>query len=142
VATETTAGPVASREPATPAEPVPWSATSLIDWGRRHSNSRIQRQAEQARAALANLQQAQRKEAVVSAAEERLRELQQQVAEAEQALREAKGLGAPTTVTVPRADGNEAALIRTWAREQGYPVNDRGVLPTRVVLEYRAAQEG
>jgi len=37
-----------------------------------------------------------------------------------------------------RPNRTEAAAIRTWARENGYEVNDRGRIPKTVVEAYRA----
>ena len=40
-----------------------------------------------------------------------------------------------------RTNGNaEAALIRTWAQENGLQVSDRGRIPASIVEQYRAAK--
>jgi hypothetical protein len=130
------------RESASPsAEPELVTAAALIAWGMQHPNSRMNRLADQARTALADLQQAQRRSTAVSAAEERLREAREQVAAAEEALRAAKGTKAPapTPVAGTRPDKAEAALIREWAREHGHPVGTVGVISRDLVDAYRAA---
>lgn len=116
----------------------PSASDSLIAWGMQHANTRMQRLAEQARTALADLQQAQRKEAVVTAAEERLAEARQQLADAEQALRTAKGSASPASSS-NRPDKAEAALVRAWARDNGHQVGTAGVVPRHLVDAYRAA---
>lgn len=46
-------------------------------------------------------------------------------------------VGARTVASEP----SEATAIRTWAKEHGKDVNDRGRIPTALVEEYRAAQK-
>lgn len=108
---------------------------SLIAWGMQHPSSKLQRLADQARTALADLQQAQRREAVVTAAEEQVQKLRQALSDAEANLRKAKG--AP--VQSGRPDRAEAAQIRAWAAAAGHTVAPVGLVPRAVVDAYRAA---
>lgn len=120
--------------------PAPVPASVLISWGMQHSNARIQRLADQARAALADLQQAQRREQVVSAAEERVRLAEQQLADARRALRDAKGRPVEAADGA-RPDRAELAAIRTWAADSGHQVAPVGLIPRAVVEAYRTAQQ-
>ncbi|MCC9307734.1 Lsr2 family protein [Kitasatospora sp. RB6PN24] len=114
-------------------------AGALIAWGMQHQSSRMQRLAEQARAALADLQQAQRREAVVSAAENRVQQAKEQLLAAEQALRAAKGSSATSAPSRSRPDRVEGARIRAWAREHGHQVGTAGIIPRHVVDAYYVA---
>lgn len=38
-----------------------------------------------------------------------------------------------------KAPASETAQIRSWAREQGLPVNERGRIPADIVAQYEAA---
>ncbi len=121
-----------------PAAPARNTPQGLIAWGMQHPSQRMQRLADQARTALADLQQARRREAVVTAAEERVRDAKQALADAQNALRTAKG-----TVAAPgRPDRAEAAAIRAWAPGHGHHVGTAGMIPRAVVDAYRAAAEG
>jgi hypothetical protein len=123
-------------------QPTAGPVGSLIAWGMQHPSSRMQRLAEQARTALTGLQHAQRTEAVVQAAEDRVQQAKQQLADAEQALRAAKGTNAParsSEASKPRPDRAEYGRIRTWARKNGHQVGIAGVIPRQVVDAYRAA---
>ncbi|WP_377271878.1 histone-like nucleoid-structuring protein Lsr2 [Peterkaempfera sp. SMS 1(5)a] len=128
-----------------PEQAKPNSAEALIAWGMQHPSARMNRLAGQARTALADLQQSQRKEAAVSTAEEHVQKLKRQLAEAEKALRVAKGTNgasSPAAKATPVADRparDELDTIRTWARENGHEVADRGRIPRNVVDAYRAA---
>ncbi|MFF2954305.1 histone-like nucleoid-structuring protein Lsr2 [Kitasatospora sp. NPDC057965] len=129
---------------AAPAPPIDTAAT-LIAWGTDHSSPRLQRLAGQARAALADLQQAQRREQAVTAAEEEVRAAEQQLAAARQALRDAKGPGPKPTADeeaspIGRPDRDETARIRAWARDNGHQVAPVGLVPRAVVDAYRATQ--
>ncbi|OKI22231.1 histone-like nucleoid-structuring protein Lsr2 [Streptomyces sp. CB03911] len=130
---------VADPAPTAPAPPQEQAAEALIAWGMQHPASRMQRLADQARTALADLQQAQRKEREVTAAEEQLQQAKQLLAAAEEALRTAKGARPPAAASDARPDRDEAALIRAWAREHGEQVGSVGVIPRRLVDAYRAA---
>ncbi|MFD0404988.1 histone-like nucleoid-structuring protein Lsr2 [Kitasatospora sp. NPDC127116] len=116
------------------------AAAALITWGMGHANARIQRLADQARAALADLQQARRREQVVSAAEEGVRQAEQLLANARRALRDAKGRPAEATHS-GRPDRAELAEIRTWAAAHGHQVAPVGLIPRAVVDAYRTAQQ-
>ncbi|WP_224275775.1 histone-like nucleoid-structuring protein Lsr2 [Streptomyces sp. LS1784] len=116
--------------------PVP--AAALISWGMKHPNARMQRLADQARGALADLQQAQRREHVVAEAAERVRQAEQLLADARQALRAAKGHPDPASGN-GRPDKAELAAIREWAAEHGHQVAPVGLVPRAVVDAYRAA---
>jgi alkaline phosphatase len=120
----------------------PSTAEALIAWGMGHGSPRVQRLADQARAALADLQQAQRKEAAVTGAEELVRRAEQQLADAKAALRTAKGSSAPATAgtTSDRPTTEECAAIRAWARENGVEVGAVGTPARRVIDAYRAAR--
>jgi hypothetical protein len=137
--------PVLAAAPTTEAEPVTISvAEMLMAWGMQHDSSRMQRLAGQARAALAELQQAKRREAAVSDAEARVQRARQQLAAAEKALKAAKG-GTPAStpaakaVAADDASKEERAEIRAWARAQGMEVADQGRIPRDVTAAYRAA---
>ncbi|MFD8596992.1 histone-like nucleoid-structuring protein Lsr2 [Kitasatospora sp. NPDC059646] len=119
-----------------PTDAVATTAQGLIAWGMQHPSPRMQRLADQARTALADLQQARRREAVVTAAEERVRAAEQALAAARDALRAAKGAPAPAG----RPDRAEAAAIRIWARDHGHTVGAAGMIPRAVVDAYRDAQ--
>jgi hypothetical protein len=118
------------------------TAAGLIAWGMQHPGARMQRLAEQARTALADLQQAQRREAVVTAAEDRVREVKDLLAAAEQALRTAKGTTASdrASAPAPRADRRaESTRIRAWARAHGYQVGTAGLISREITDAYHAA---
>ncbi|WP_457028079.1 Lsr2 family DNA-binding protein [Kitasatospora sp. P5_F3] len=125
-----TAGPTRSLTPA-----------ELITWGMQHDSPRMHRLADQARTALADLQQAQRRAAVVAAAEAQVQQARQQLADAEQALRSAKGTRAATVPAGPKPDRAMYGQIRAWASENGHRVAVAGVIPRHVVDAYHAAQE-
>lgn len=116
------------------------AAAELIAWGMGHPSARLQRLADQARTVLADLQQAQRRERVVTAAEERVRLAEQQLADARRALRDAKGRPSEASDGA-RPDRAELAAIRTWAVEHGHQVAPVGIIPRAVVDAYRAAQQ-
>ncbi|MFB7617801.1 histone-like nucleoid-structuring protein Lsr2 [Kitasatospora sp. NPDC056181] len=120
-------------------DPVPAAAAGLITWGMQHTSGRMRRLAEQARTALADLQQAQRREEAIQAAEKRVEAARADLANAERALRAAKGTPAARS-TAARPDATETALIRSWARENGHPVAAVGLIPRPVVDAYRAAR--
>jgi hypothetical protein len=52
-----------------------------------------------------------------------------------------RGTGAAYTASAarPQVDREQAAAIRTWARENGHTVSDRGRIPKTVVEAYEAA---
>ncbi|MFI2612074.1 histone-like nucleoid-structuring protein Lsr2 [Kitasatospora sp. NPDC018619] len=124
----------------TTAGPPPGPAAALISWGMAHPNARMQRLADQARSALADLQQAQRRATVVAAAEERVRQAEQQLAAARQALRNVKGR--PAGPAAGRPDRAELAEIRAWAAAHGHQVAPVGLVPRAVVTAYREANAG
>ena len=45
----------------------------------------------------------------------------------------------PRSAARRSSTGSQTAQIRTWAREQGLPVNDRGRIPADIVAQYEAA---
>lgn len=117
------------------------AAAELITWGMQQSAGRMQRLAETARIALADLQHAKRQAEVVAAAEEQVRTAKERLAAAEQALRTAKsGGGAPSSSTT--SDPAENKLIRAWARERGHHVAVGGIIPRHIVSAYHQEQVG
>ncbi|KDN86718.1 Lsr2 family DNA-binding protein [Kitasatospora cheerisanensis] len=120
-----------------PTDPAADTAETLIAWGMRHSSARMQRLADQARTALADLQQASRREAVVTAAEEKVHAAEQALAAARDELRAAKGAPAASG----RPDRAEAAAIRAWANQHGHTVGTFGMIPAPIVAAYRAANK-
>lgn len=122
--------------PATPG----LAAAELITWGMRQPAGRMQRLAETARVALADLQHAKRQAEVVAAAEAQVRAAKERLATAEQALRTAKsGSSAPSSST---SDPAENKLIRAWARERGHHVAVGGIIPRHIVNAYHQEQVG
>lgn len=56
------------------------------------------------------------------------------------AATEVKGEAPKTKVKSTSKPSGEAAKVRTWARENGFQVGDRGRLDQKIVDAYRAAQ--
>lgn len=48
--------------------------------------------------------------------------------------------GARRATVAARTNGSETAIMREWAKAQGYKVSDRGRVPTEIADEYRKAQ--
>ncbi|PYC83429.1 hypothetical protein C7C46_08830 [Streptomyces tateyamensis] len=138
----TSAGTVFTVNGTTPVATGPGAAAAgLIAWGMKHPSARMQRLAEQARTALADLQQAQRQEAAITAAADRVQRLKDQLAAAEQDLRAAKGTATTSrpSSTAPRPDRTQGSRIRAWARENNLPVGTAGVISRDVITAYAAA---
>ncbi len=53
--------------------------------------------------------------------------------------RTASRRGSGTSSSTSTSDRQRTAEIRTWAREQGMEVNERGRIPSRVIEAYEAA---
>ena len=132
----------------------------LLAWGEQHTAKGVQALAAKARTALAELAGRRETEQAVTDAEDRVARLERQLARARAELKEAK-TGKPATDAVtdtvpkvvatanlaasgPGAGGRrskeELAAIRTWAREHGHEVADRGTPAQKVIDAYYAAQ--
>jgi ribosomal protein L12E/L44/L45/RPP1/RPP2 len=117
----------------------------LLTWGEQHDTKGVQALAARARTALAELAQRRDTEHAVADAEAKIGKLESELARAREALRQAKNgkpavpvLAAPTPIAKRRTK-EELAAIRTWARDNGHQVADRG-LPAHAVLDaYDAA---
>lgn len=127
----------------------------LLAWGEQHPQAKVQRLAEQARQALDKLAAQRTADQAVTAYEAEVAALKTKLAQAEQALRDAKA-GKPTTASAPTTragaakvpGGSELAqpadkavrhAIRAWANQHGRPVADRGVIPQGVLRDWYAA---
>lgn len=142
-------------------QPVPGTGIeALLDWGEQHTAKGVQALAVKARTALAELAGRRETEQAIADAEERVARLARELARAKEELKEAK-TGKPATDavtdTVPQvvvtanlpvsgrgAGGKrskeELAAIRTWARDNGHEVADRGTPAQKVLDAYYAAQ--
>ena len=142
-------------------QPVPETGIeALLDWGEQHTAKGVQALAAKARTALAELAGRRETEQAITDAEERVARLQRELARAKEDLKEAK-TGKPATDavtdTVPkvvvtanrpvsgqgasgRRSKEELAAIRTWARDNGHEVADRGTPAQKVLDAYYAAQ--
>ena len=142
-------------------QPVPETGIeALLDWGEQHTAKGVQALAAKARTALAELAGRRETEQAITDAEDRVARLQRELARAKEELKEAKTGKSPTdavTDTVPQvvvtanlpvsgpgAGGKrskeELAAIRTWARENGHEVADRGTPAQKILDAYYAAQ--
>ena len=138
--TEPEKTPVPAATP--PTAPAVIGTQELIAWGQRHPSSRVQTLAARARTSLIELARMREREKAVTAAEARVKELQEQLAEEQAKLRAAKGAGAAPTATVQPKRGKEESLrIRQWARENGHDVPVAGILPRRIIDAYEAAHQ-
>lgn len=117
----------------------------LLVWGEQHPAKGVQALAARAKSALDTLAHRRETEAARAAAEAEVKQLREQLAAAEARLRETGGTkarsAASEAVTAARrsADRKERDRIRTWARENGHAVADRGTLPQHIVDAYRQA---
>jgi hypothetical protein len=132
----------------------------LLAWGEQHAARGVQALAARARAALVDLASRHSTDRAVVAAESQVERLRQQLARAEQQLRDVK---AGKTATLPAtavaavvavavrdgqrleqpADKEDRRRIRDWARTQGlYPADkgDRGVISQEILRAW--AQHG
>lgn len=149
---DTDASQAGGPEPASqtvPAEvnvPVADSAIeALLTWGEQHDTKGNQVLAARGRAVLVELAQRRDTEHAVADAEARVDKLESELARAREALRHARnGKAAVPAPAAPapiarRRTSEELAAIRTWARNNGHQVADRG-LPAQAVLDaYDAA---
>ncbi|MFJ9380381.1 histone-like nucleoid-structuring protein Lsr2 [Streptomyces sp. NPDC101455] len=144
-------------------QPVPERGIeALLAWGEQHTAKGVQALAAKARTALAELAGRRETEQAVTDAEDRVARLQRELTRAKEELKEAK-TGKPATDavtdTLPKAvvtanlpatgpgagaggkrSKEELAAIRTWAREHGHEVADRGNPAQKVIDAYYAAQ--
>jgi hypothetical protein len=132
----------------------------LLAWGEQHAARGVQALAARARAALVDLASRHDTDRAVVAAESQVERLRQQLARAEQQLRDVKAGKTATppattaavavAVAVPDgqrleqpADKEDRRRIRDWARTQGlYPADkgDRGVISQEILRAW--AQHG
>jgi hypothetical protein len=129
----------------------------LLAWGEQHAARGVQALAARARAALVDLASRHDTDRAVVAAESQVERLRQQLARAEQQLRDVKAgktatPSATTTAAVAVPDGErleqpadkeDRRRIRDWARTQGlYPADkgDRGVISQEILRAW--AQHG
>jgi len=118
---------------------------ALLTWGEQHDTKGVQALAARARTAMAELAQRRDTEHAVADAEARVDKLESALARAREALRHARN-GKPTAPApaapapiAKRRTKEELAVIRTWARDNGHQVADRGLLAQAVLDAYDAA---
>ncbi|MFE5896895.1 hypothetical protein ACFQ67_05655 [Streptomyces sp. NPDC056488] len=134
-----------------PVVPLPGSdpLQGLIEWAAAHPAASVRKSAARITAALTELSERRESEAAQREAEDRVAKAKAVLAQAEQDLKAMKtGTRTTTAAVAPTLirtgtggtySRDELAAIRTWAREHGHPVADRG-LPSRTVLDaYTAA---
>ncbi|MCZ7430105.1 Lsr2 family DNA-binding protein [Streptomyces sp. WMMC1477] len=143
--THTTTEPT---EPTEPTEaPVSLPETDLqelLDWAGQHPTAGIRNRALRVRESLNRLATERDKEHAVTEAEQKIAHLEAELAAARACLREAKtGTSTPPAPTTsPRPDREQLRRIRTWAKDNGHQVADRGSIPRDVLDAYTAAHPG
>lgn len=127
--------------------PGPDSLQKLIEWAAAHPAASVRKSAARITAALTELSARRDSEAAQREAEARVAKAREALEQAEQELRAVKtGTRNPATaLPTPIRTGTSGAYsrdeltsIRTWARENGHQVADRG-LPSKTVLDKYAA---
>ncbi|MFJ6785245.1 histone-like nucleoid-structuring protein Lsr2 [Streptomyces yangpuensis] len=133
-----------------PVIPLPGSDSlqQLIEWAAAHPAAAVRKSASRITAALTELSVRRDSEAAQREAEARVAEAREALEKAEQELRAVKaGTRSPAAVAAPTPirtgtsgaySRDQLAAIRTWARENGHQVADRG-LPSKTVLDKYAA---
>ncbi|MFE0737421.1 histone-like nucleoid-structuring protein Lsr2 [Streptomyces sp. NPDC058855] len=122
------------------------SLQKLIDWAAAHPAASVRKSAARITAALTELSARRDSEAAQREAEARVAEAREALEKAEQELRAVKAstrspAAAPTPIRTGTSGAysrDELTAIRTWARENGHQVADRG-LPSKTVLDAYAA---
>jgi hypothetical protein len=110
-----------------------------LEWGRHHDNAKVRALADKARTALFDLSRWRRNEAVITQAESEIATLRQQLAAAEDKLRNARGgtAGGKGTASASSLTRTERVECRQWARLNGHTVGDHGVIPHAIVAAWR-----
>ncbi|MFE5795537.1 hypothetical protein ACFQ8C_23575 [Streptomyces sp. NPDC056503] len=130
-----------------PVIPLPGSHSlqKLIEWAAAQSAASVRKSAARITAALIELSARRGSEAAQRKAQARVAEAREALEKAEQELRAVKtgtrspaAVAAPTPIRTGTYSRDELTAIRTWARENGHQVADRG-LPSKTVLDKYAA---
>lgn len=128
-------------------KPVPLEPDELMAWAEKEGPARARLLAGRVRTGLVELAQLHEQHQATDVVRKTIAVLENQLATARADLRrmtrpkpkqQPRDVAASPTCAAPGSK-EERALIRAWAREQGYPVGDVGVIGKQIVEEYRAA---
>jgi small-conductance mechanosensitive channel len=136
--------PQASPSASEPA-PVPDPVEQLLAWAESAGAARAAGLAVRIRRQLTELTALREQHVRTEEARRSVSALEKQLAAAKAQLRQLTTVKPrqPEAAQAPQPGSKEErTLIRAWAREQGYPVGDVGVIGKQIVEEYRAAHAG
>lgn len=114
-----------------------WAIEDLLKWADQDGRTRARTLAARTRLGVKELRDLAGRGEKVREAESQIQTLSAQLAAAKEALRLAKGQKPPTT-SAPKAKG-QTAVIRAWAKANGYQVADLGIIPGTIIEAYHAA---
>ncbi|MFF7845208.1 histone-like nucleoid-structuring protein Lsr2 [Streptomyces ossamyceticus] len=146
-ADETTGTPASTEETAAD------SVEQLLAWAETHPTASIRNKAARVRSDLSELTARRATEDAQREAEERVAKLKAELEKAQEDLRAVKAGTHPTPATATAAPTpirsglgsgrtrEELARIRAWARENGHPVADAGMIRKSVLEAYDAAHQ-
>ncbi|MEU3189500.1 histone-like nucleoid-structuring protein Lsr2 [Streptomyces sp. NPDC006992] len=105
----------------------------LLAWAEQHQEAAVRRYAQQAREALAALRERRSVDAELEQIHSEASEIEQRLT----ALREREAQLKPRTKQQRTKRDYDPREVRTWARQHGFTVPDRGVIPKDVLTAWR-----
>lgn len=128
---------------------VPLEPDELLAWAEKEGPARARALAAKVRAGLADLTQLHDQHAATDVLRKTIAVLERQLAAAKDELRQKTGskskvrpaaeMPSQETQTADPESKEGRLLIREWAREQGYPVAERGLIGSAIVEAYQRA---